>query len=91
MDLLLGRDWRRQLRSLDPARQPPTCPSLALQSLFCKVLLELLRPVGRSLPDWCEAPAAAHWLPVVVTAAAAADVAERERRRDSCSWLILVS
>jgi len=39
--------------------------------------LELLRPVGRSLADWCEAPAAAHWLPVVVTAAA--DVAEREK------------
>ena len=39
----------------------------------------LLRPVGRSLPDCCEAPAAA--LTPVVTAAAAASVAERERER----------
>ena len=59
---------------------PPLALTGTTKSLS-KVLLELLRPVGRSLADWCEAPAAAHWLPVVVTAAAAADVAERERRR----------
>ena len=60
------------------------CSAAPTPTLTTKSKKPLLRPVGRSLPDCCEAPAAA--LTPVVTAAAAASVAERERERDSWSW-----
>ena len=55
------------------------CSAAPTPTLTSKSKKPLLRPVGRSLPDCCEAPAAA--LTPVVTAAAAASVAERERER----------
>ena len=65
------RVWRRQLWSLP---SPCWCSASPWPSLqLDPSLLQLLRPVGRSLPDCCEAPAAA--LAPVVTAAS---VAERE-------------
>ena len=81
----MGGDLRTwSLKSLEKAAQGPLLgagqPTQALTTKSrAKSNKQLLRPVGRSLPDCCEAPAAA--LTPVVTAAAAASVAERERER----------
>ena len=75
----MGGDLRTwSLKSLEKAAQGPLLgagqPTQALTTKSrAKSNKQLLRPVGRSLPDCCEAPAAA--LAPVVTAAS---VAERE-------------